>query len=110
MSQQEWIFSASLRGGMGKIRKNNEDAYFMNGVYPSLRDLDKDVRLTQRVSMSGAMYAVCDGMGGQEHGEAAASSAVASMEEMRRRLSGRDFEEVVQSWSRRISSITTSGR
>lgn len=57
---------------MGKVRKNNEDNFFCNGVIRLDPDSDEDVRISGEVkSTENALFSVFDGMGGEACGEVA---------------------------------------
>ena len=62
----------------GRVRKNNEDNYYVNGVYKT--DPDKLVsKCVGTADDSLFLAAVCDGMGGIEYGEIASLYAVESL-------------------------------
>ena len=62
----------------GRIRKENEDNYNLNGRLTSTGDLKKGSAFVQ--SMSEPFHlAVCDGMGGESYGELASGIAVESI-------------------------------
>lgn len=67
----EVILSAGASCRMGKRRTNNEDNFFLDGFFKPLDKADVPVACSAR-SEGGGVYAVCDGMGGQAHGERAA--------------------------------------
>ncbi len=60
---------------MGGGRSNNEDNYFLNGLYKPLDCADYPMLLSETACGS-AIIAVCDGMGGEAYGEYAAWCAV----------------------------------
>ena len=93
-----WIIRASLCYDMGSLRKNNEDAYYFNGQYAPLSQMDKGAFLTTEANAPGSLWAVCDGMGGQSNGEKASYTAVSGMQDLQNHLRGRDFEATIQSW------------
>lgn len=75
------MISAAVVSDAGKVRINNEDNYYLNGKY---RD-DNTIK-SSRDSLSGncnsSLFAVCDGMGGEEHGEIASLIAVQNLSDM----------------------------
>jgi len=93
------MISYAARSHVGRIRENNEDNLYVDGVLltPDIRE--RPFAIDGHVDGS-AIFAVCDGMGGEESGETASMEAV-------QRLSHSDcaimtarpkrLEEVVQS-------------
>ena len=63
---------------VGNVRENNEDNFFLNGK--TLDTSIKGTAITNDKADSG-LFAVCDGMGGEEHGETAAAIAVSTLNE-----------------------------
>lgn len=64
-------YSAAVSCQMGRRRANNEDNFYLDGFYKALEQADQPTVRYKR-SYGGAVYAVCDGMGGQANGEVAA--------------------------------------
>ncbi|MBR1485670.1 MAG: protein phosphatase 2C domain-containing protein, partial [Synergistaceae bacterium] len=87
----------SCRSDVGLVRKNNEDNFFCNGEI--LKNQDK-------FSLSGnsespSIFAICDGMGGEAHGELASFIAVSTLKEYSEKtksaaLSLNQIDEAVQ--------------
>ncbi len=69
---------------MGR-RTNNEDNFCLDGLCKPLEQADNSAVYGKR-SMGGAVYAVCDGMGGQENGEVAAWIGVENLSCLLRRF------------------------
>ena len=72
---------AAVCSNMGRVRKNNEDNFYFNGLY-----MDESQRNAGGLFNLGStepiqIYAVCDGMGGEEGGEDASITAVRSLME-----------------------------
>ena len=64
---------------VGKVRKNNEDNFYLNGTY---KRVPEELRYTKNdLVYKGGTFAVCDGMGGEEYGEKAALKAVETLKE-----------------------------
>ena len=61
--------------GPGKVRAQNQDNFYLNGIY---RESVYDVGISNFNSIvsGSALYAVADGMGGEKHGELASLYAV----------------------------------
>ena len=67
----------------GRIRANNEDNFFINGLWK--KDVGQSQFRTEGICNSGYMVAsVCDGMGGQDFGEIASLLAVETWNEIYR--------------------------
>ncbi|MCQ2559584.1 MAG: protein phosphatase 2C domain-containing protein, partial [Clostridia bacterium] len=65
---------------LGRVRKNNEDNFLMNSFYKD--DLDqKKVQKDDNDQRKQYLYAVCDGMGGEQYGEQASWLAVKALAE-----------------------------
>ena len=82
----KWTITYSARSHLGLCRGNNEDNLFANGVIlPS--DLGNRSFSLDGVANGPAVFAVCDGMGGEEAGETAsllvAETLRGSAEELR---------------------------
>lgn len=71
--------SAIVLCGPGKIRSENQDNYYLNGVCQDNPSNMKIQRVQSKDSFP-ALYAVADGMGGESHGELAALTAVSSLD------------------------------
>ena len=99
----KWVIHGAVSYEMGIIRKNNEDAYYFNGKYASLAQMDEGAFLSTDVPAEGTLWAVCDGMGGQNNGEIASHMAISGMRELQDHLKGRDFETSIQSWVRQAN-------
>lgn len=78
--------SAAVGWHMGNRRKNNEDNFYFNGEY--VKDLNrKDSIFLKKVNSDKLqIYAVCDGMGGEELGEVASYIAVETLEKYHKRF------------------------
>ena len=62
---------------VGKVRGNNEDNFFMNGE--TLFSEGTETIFSTNETDKDGLYAVCDGMGGEDHGEVASAMAVDTM-------------------------------
>lgn len=98
----KWTITYSARSHLGLCRGNNEDNLFVNGVIlPS--DLGNRSFSLDGVANGPAVFAVCDGMGGEEAGETASLLAVetlrGSAEELRH-ATPHQLEEAVRQYAR----------
>lgn len=70
----------AARSEVGNIRTNNEDNLYCNGIIMSESDREKPFFING-MAESPAIFAVCDGMGGEDCGEVASLTAVQSLQE-----------------------------
>ena len=89
---------AALRSGKGCVRTNNEDAYFFNGSFAELKEMDLEASLAKDFGNSQSLFAICDGMGGYENGEVASYTAVSRMPELKRLLKPGNFALTLGQW------------
>ena len=68
----------SARSEIGKVRTNNEDNLYCNGIIMTEQDREKSFTLNG-ITQSPCIFAVCDGMGGEECGELASLTAVKNL-------------------------------
>ena len=73
------VYSASTH--IGKVRENNEDNLYVPGRLVPYENADAVLALTGDVHTP-CVFAVCDGMGGQEHGEYASYVAAGGLAEL----------------------------
>jgi protein phosphatase len=66
---------------MGRIRKNNEDNFYLNGFFMDEAKRDAGGVFTEKFSHMPMIFAVCDGMGGTARGEDASICAVRKLKE-----------------------------
>ena len=80
----------------GRIRKENEDNYSLNGKLTSNGDLKKGSAFVQKMAEPFHLV-VCDGMGGESYGELASGIAVETLSKNAREVyeSGEDFSFAV---------------
>lgn len=86
----------SVSTNVGKIRANNEDNFYANGkiLTDELSD-DFSASYEEKITDS-AVFAVCDGMGGESFGEVASETAVKVLHEFRDMInSAADVKEQV---------------
>ncbi len=73
------ILQACVYTHVGRCRMNNEDNYYLCGAIKRDLELPAERNDDLRPANSGALYAVCDGIGGEEMGEAASLAAVSAL-------------------------------
>jgi len=81
---------------MGNVRDNNEDIFFANGQI-----LDPAITGTAIVAdeSKDGLYAVCDGMGGEECGEIASAIAVNTLHKFYNQTQDISFEKSIESYT-----------
>ena len=67
----------------GRLRGNNEDNFFLNGLYISRSRIDDGSFATDLCQDKLQLYAVCDGMGGIDAGEEASCFAIEELARMK---------------------------
>ncbi len=73
------IIQAGVQNHMGRLRTNNEDNFFLNGYFMKKAAMDAGASIAHTFREPSQLYAVCDGMGGEEAGEEASFAAVKAM-------------------------------
>ena len=106
--ENKWKIKAALKTGMGKVRQNNEDAFYFNGEFLTLRAMDVETSEQLCVPMNETLFAICDGIGGQNNGEIASYTTVSRMPELQQKLRNRDFGVVLQRWIQETSKAVQS--
>lgn len=72
----KYQIEAAAYNNKGRVRKNNEDSFYLNGQWMPLEKMDEGGVFHAQSSDSVQLYAVCDGMGGEASGEVASNLAV----------------------------------
>ena len=94
---------AAVLSGCGCVRKNNEDAFYFNGRFAELTDMNKEHQYTDDMDINTALFAVCDGIGGRNHGEIASFTTVKRLSECQISLKTQGFEQTMLDWTEKIS-------
>ena len=68
----------AVRSDVGKVRTNNEDNFYCNGIYMTVSERERPFFLTGTADLP-CVFAVCDGMGGEDCGELASLTAVETL-------------------------------
>lgn len=89
---------------VGKRRTNNEDNYFVNGIYKKDTDKLNDVASEQNTDGTN-LFAVCDGMGGEEYGEKASLIAVSTLEEYYKTEFSENISEYIKTANQKICDL-----
>ena len=83
----------AARSDKGNIRKNNEDNLFCNGVIMNPDSLDKPFYLSG-VAETPCVFAICDGMGGEDCGEIASFTAIKTLTEHAEKIKSGTHESI----------------
>ena len=75
----------AARSEVGNVRTNNEDNLYCNGIFMTVSDRERPFFVSGETA-SPAIFAVCDGMGGEDSGELASFTAVESLQEHSARI------------------------
>ena len=75
----------AARSETGNIRTNNEDNLYCNGIFMTVSERERPFFLCGETD-SPAIFAVCDGMGGEDCGELASLTAAEALQEHSRRI------------------------
>ena len=70
------IIDAAVCSNMGRVRKNHEDNFYFDGLYMDESQRNEGGSFHKTNENDTQIYAVCDGMGGEEGGEDASITAV----------------------------------
>ena len=97
------IINAAVCSNMGKVRKNNEDNFYFNGLYMDESQRNGGGTFKHSSDDPIQIYAVCDGMGGEEGGEDASLSAVRALEQYARTTRKADGTEQLKELLQQIS-------
>lgn len=102
---------SAAQSNMGNIRKNNEDNLYYNGFY--LDETNRDMPFLKECNCSDKLqiYAVCDGMGGEEFGEVSSFFAVSTLGEhhkatLEKAKSAADLKEYFKAANKKIAEFS----
>lgn len=88
---------------VGKVRQNNEDNFYLNGTYKVNTD---DLRFEKYDLVKGTgLFAVCDGMGGEEFGEFASLYAVETLGEYQSAVFSEYCDEYIEKANNKICNL-----
>lgn len=94
------LIHAAVLSSRGRVRDNNEDAFYLNGQYPELNRMNESVSICDSFPIDNAVFAVCDGIGGHDNGEEAAFCAVSSLPQYQKLLKDGEFYDTTAEWVR----------
>lgn len=101
MSEKKLIIKAYGASNIGKVRQENQDSFYMDGKYSHQKDQNDSFELTESAEKA-QVYAVFDGLGGEEGGEVSSRTACGVMERFQEKLAAAstdDLEEVYNSFA-----------
>lgn len=91
---KELKFSSAAVTNIGKVRSNNEDNFYFDGVILEEERInsmtDESILLSNEQNEKNGLFCVCDGMGGESYGEIASLTAVSTLLEFKDRFRGTD--------------------
>lgn len=101
----------SAKTDLGKVRGNNEDAYYADGIVVTAACTGASAT-TNRSVRAPFVVCVCDGMGGEDSGEVASAVAVTTLNEFRSCILGAEdtgaaIKEYVRTVNERLCAKTT---
>lgn len=88
---------------VGRVRNNNEDNFYLNGYYK--RAAEDDRYFKKDFIYEGGVFAVCDGMGGEEYGEKAALVAVEALKAYQNKEFSKYADEFLDTANKRICEL-----
>lgn len=89
------VINFAVRSETGHVRNNNEDNFFCNGLFMNEAERDKPFFITGTADGENpSVFAVCDGMGGEDCGELASLTAVKTLSEHFENIRHGAFEDV----------------
>ena len=92
---------------VGKVRKNNEDNYYVNGIFKESTETLEHSTYDLGVKDNN-LYAVCDGMGGVEYGEKASMIAVSTLRQYRGVAFSKYVDSYIKSANKKICDLILS--
>lgn len=96
-------FDCCFSTNVGKVRKNNEDNFYLNGKY---KRVPENLTYTKKdLIYRGGVFAVCDGMGGEEHGDKASLLAVETLKEFEEKDINEHINEYVNTANKKICDM-----
>lgn len=85
---------ASVITTKGNVRSKNEDNFYLNGLIMKKTDNSDFCNYSLNTAENHFIFAVCDGMGGEEAGEEASFTAVQSLCDMYVSLESKEFNNI----------------
>ena len=93
---------------MGNVRTNNEDNFYCNGIIMTVSERERPFFLSGQTETP-CIFAVCDGMGGEDCGELASLTAVETLSSHSARILGNlmDADKYVSDYTKDANSKLT---
>jgi len=101
-------YSAAVQVNKGKRRENNEDNLYFNGIYLTEETREKPIGYVSEPNAGVQIYAVCDGMGGEQMGETASLLVVQTIDKYADELKNASPKEADEIISRCITEANSS--
>ncbi|HHW47064.1 MAG TPA: serine/threonine-protein phosphatase [Clostridiaceae bacterium] len=101
------VFSA-VGTHIGRVRENNEDNFYYNGIYLNESNREIPAIFSEKRESEIQIYAVCDGMGGEESGEVASLIAVHTLtkyQEMLNNIKYHSFDKYIEMYLSEVNNL-----
>lgn len=95
MDDKKLVIKAYGASNIGKVRQENQDSFYMNGVYAHRANENDSFELTESADKP-QVYAVFDGLGGEEGGELSSRTACEVMGTFQEKLTEATTEDMLE--------------
>ena len=106
---EEWRLSAAARNHKGIIRADNQDNFYLNGRWLSQAAMVHGGRMSGQSASEFQLYAVCDGLGGEEAGELASLTTVQALSQLQtdhlQGMTDMEVQEAMRRFTDRVAAL-----
>lgn len=96
---------AAVSSNRGSVRKNNEDNFYFDGFFMNEKQREETIHRETESENGAKIYAICDGMGGEEAGEDASMTAVRCLKQHEKKLTDKLDKEQIKATLQEISNL-----